>query len=55
VATKVIDPFRMCELFWPEVKFYAKQREVLRSVRDNDETFVVAGNMLGDWPPALAW
>jgi hypothetical protein len=50
---RLIDPFRMLELFWPGVKFYAKQREILRSVRDNDETFVVAGNMMGYLPPAL--
>lgn len=41
------DPFVFQRFFWPEVRFYAKQVEVIESVRDNPETFVVAGNMLG--------
>jgi hypothetical protein len=48
---RVADPFAMASFLWPEVKFYSKQREVIRSVRDNDETFVSAGNMLGRLPP----
>jgi hypothetical protein len=41
------DPLRWAKLLWPEVMFYDKQREIIYSVRDNYETFVVAGNMLG--------
>lgn len=43
----LIDPFQFQRVLWPHVTFYEEQREVIRSVRDNDETFVVAGNMLG--------
>lgn len=50
---KVIDPFRLIGLLWPDLRLYSKQRDILRSVRDNDETFVVAGNMLGHSPPPL--
>ena len=45
--TLVVDPLRLATLCWPDVYFYDKQREVIYSVRDNSETLVVAGNMLG--------
>ena len=41
------NPLAMAKALWPDVDFYKKQREVIHSVRDNDETFVPAGNMLG--------
>src|SRR5437879_4923464 len=41
------DPLFFAKLLWPDVKFYNKQREVIYSVRDNFETVVVAGHMLG--------
>lgn len=41
------DPLVFGKWLWPEVGFYDKQREIIYSVRDNDETFVPAGNMLG--------
>ena len=41
------DPFVLKELLWPDVYFYDRQREVIESVRDNKETYVPAGNMLG--------
>lgn len=41
------DPLRFGKLFWPDVNFYDKQREVIYSVRDNDETFVPAANKMG--------
>src|SRR5262245_26810640 len=37
----------MAKLLWPHVDFYKQQRAIIYSVRDNDETFVPAGNMLG--------
>lgn len=43
----ITDPFCFCAYYWPHVNFYDKQIEVIESVRDNDETFVPAGNMLG--------
>jgi hypothetical protein len=52
---RVADPFAMASFLWPDVKFYSRQREVIRSVRDNDETFVSAGNMLGRLPPGWTW
>ncbi len=44
---KQINPLRLRDLFWPAVVFYDKQLEVIRSVWENDETIVPAGNMLG--------
>lgn len=41
------DPILFAKWLWPDVRFYKQQREIIYSVRDNDETFVVAGNMLG--------
>lgn len=41
------DPLKFGKALWPHVEFYGKQREVIYSVRDNDATFVPAGNMLG--------
>jgi hypothetical protein len=41
------DPLVLASVLWPHVTFYKQQREILYSVRDNHETFVVAGNMLG--------
>lgn len=44
---KVIDPLKLSSLLWPSVAFYSKQKDVIYSVVENVETFVVAGNMLG--------
>lgn len=44
---RFIDPVKFCELCWPSITLYDKQVEIMRSVRDNDETIVVAGNDLG--------
>lgn len=41
------DPLRFGKFFWPDVRFYDKEREIIYSVRDNDETYVPAGNQLG--------
>lgn len=41
------DPIKFGQKFWPDVTFYRQQREIIYSVRNNDETFVPAGNMLG--------
>lgn len=43
----VPDPMRLKSILWPEVVFYDKQKEVIYSVEENDETLVPAGNMLG--------
>jgi hypothetical protein len=42
-----IDPIRLGRELWPDVRFYAKQQEIIMSVWDDEETFVQAGNMLG--------
>lgn len=47
MAHNVIDPVRFTNLVWPEIKLYDKQKEIMYSVRDNDETFAPAGNQLG--------
>jgi hypothetical protein len=43
----LVDPMKLKDVLWPDVKFYRKQRDIIYSVWDNDETDVVAGNMLG--------
>lgn len=42
-----LDPLAFIRLAWPHIRLYDKQKEILYSVRDNDETIVPAGNMLG--------
>ncbi len=49
------DPVLFQEWLWPDIKLCGYQKDILYSVRDNDETVVVAGNMLGkDFTAALA-
>ena len=42
-----ISPVEFVNVLWPHIQLYDKQREILMSVRDNIETVVPAGNMLG--------
>ena len=42
-----IDPIRFKREFWPHIDFYAKQEEIIYSVKENVETYVPAGNKLG--------
>lgn len=44
---KPIDPLEFARELWPDVRFYGKQREIIYSVEEDDETIVHAGNMLG--------
>lgn len=54
IREAMADPVKFVALCWPEIKLYDKQQEIMYSVRDNDETFVPAGNMLGkDFVSAL--
>lgn len=41
------EPLIFKDALWPEVRFHEKQIEEILSVRDNVETYVHAGNMLG--------
>jgi hypothetical protein len=41
------DPVLWGRALWPNVRFYEKQRQVIYSVRDNDETYCYAGHQLG--------
>src|SRR5271154_521237 len=43
----IIDPIAFQQFMWPDVHFYDKQREIIYSVLQNDETVVPAGNKLG--------
>lgn len=45
--TKLKDPLLLGKLLWPDVEFYDQQRAIVRSVLENDETFVVACNASG--------
>ncbi len=47
MTAKVIDPLKFKEMCWPDVVFSREQIEIIYSVRDNVETVVPAGNMLG--------
>lgn len=49
-----IDPLALIEEVWPDVRLYDKQKEIVQSVWNNDETITPAGNMLGkDYISAL--
>lgn len=41
------NPLVFAHTFWPQFEFYDKQIEIIESVKDNVETYVTAGNMLG--------
>lgn len=41
------EPAYAISQLWPHITLYNKQVEILHSLRDNDETVVPAGNMLG--------
>jgi hypothetical protein len=43
----VNDPIGWSRFHWPKMKVYDRQEDILLSVRDNYETVVVAGNMMG--------
>lgn len=45
------DPLQFAKLFWPSVRFYREQKDMVNSIRDSRETLVVAGNQLGALPP----
>lgn len=47
VLELLTDPVKFFGLCWPDYRIYNKQRDTLYSLRDNDETIVRAGNMLG--------
>lgn len=46
-AGQLRDPLKFAKVMWPQVTFYREQRQIIYSVMANDETVVVAGNMLG--------
>jgi hypothetical protein len=37
----------LARMYWPSVRFYNKQKDIIASVARDDETYVVAGNQLG--------
>lgn len=41
------DPIYLASIFWPHITFYRKQKEIIYSVWNNDETVVPAGTELG--------
>jgi len=43
----VVDPLALASELWPHITFYKKQKQILYSIWDNDETVVPAGNELG--------
>lgn len=42
-----MDPLLLANVLWPDLKFYDKQVEIIRSVWRDNETYVPAGNKLG--------
>lgn len=54
LSNAIMDPLKFVELIWPDVRLYDKQAQIMYSFRDNQETFVHAGNGLGkDYIAAL--
>ena len=52
---QIADPLKLIALYWPKIRLYNKQREILYSLAQNDETFVPAANQLGkDYIAGLA-
>jgi len=52
IIPHLADPIRFAQVMWPtegqgRVVFYDKQVEIIYSVEECPETFVVAGNQLG--------
>lgn len=47
LARYAADPLGFAAAYWPQVRFYDRQQEIIESVRDNDETVVVAAHQLG--------
>ncbi len=43
-----VDPLKFAAELWPYIIFTRQQREIIYSVIENDETMVVAANMMGD-------
>jgi hypothetical protein len=43
----IADPIKLSRLLWPKVRFPNYQRGIIYSLRDNDETYVVAANQVG--------
>ena len=41
------DPLAFIKAVWPKINLYKEQREIVESIRDNDETIVPAANMMG--------
>ena len=41
------DPIKLGRVLWPNIKFYNREEELIRSVWINDKTICVAGNKLG--------
>ena len=49
------DPVKFQQRFWPDVNLYDKQREILYSIRDNNQTIVPAAHQMGkDFVAAFA-
>lgn len=45
--SRIVDPLDFAAIMWPHFSFYKEQRDIIYSVVENSETFVVAGNQLG--------
>jgi hypothetical protein len=41
------DPLLLGRILWPQVSFFDRQRDVIKSVYENDQTFVIAANKVG--------
>ena len=49
------EPLKFFKLYWPQLRLYDKQAEILQSLVEWDQTVVPAGNMLGkDWISGFA-
>lgn len=52
---RIVNPIKFAKRCWPGIHLYDKQREILHSLRDNDETYVPGANDMGkDFTAAIA-
>lgn len=47
MVAAITDPMQFKAILWPQVQFYRQQIDIIQSIRDSKETYVVAGNQLG--------
>jgi hypothetical protein len=47
LLSQLHDPLKLGAFLWPQVQFYDKQRQIIRSFEDNFETYIPSSNKAG--------